>query len=169
MKTTKEIAEYVGWTFKKGSDARLAIKNLSLPVLALPADPAGDTNNALNRIWEKEIDKYVKRKTCLADNMQLVYSLVWGQCTDIMGQKVEALTIYETLTTSGGDGLALLKAIKDMVYNFQSRKYLPHALHKSKQRFYHCVQGRHTTTSTYMEQFQNIVGVIEHSGSRGPG
>jgi hypothetical protein len=72
VKTTKEIAKYVGRTFKKGSDARLAIKNLSLPVLALPADSADDTNKALNRIWEKEIDEYVKRKTYLAGNMQTV-------------------------------------------------------------------------------------------------
>jgi hypothetical protein len=80
-----------------------------------------------------------------------------------MRQKAEALTIYETLTT-GGDGLALLKAIKDLVYTFQSQKYLPHALHELKRRFYFCVQGRYMMTSTYMEQFQNIIEVIEHSG-----
>jgi hypothetical protein len=80
-----------------------------------------------------------------------------------MRQKVEVLTIYETLTTSG-DGLALLKAIKELVCNFQSQKHLPHALHESKHCFYHCVQGRHTTMATYMEQFQNIINIIEESG-----
>jgi hypothetical protein len=92
-----------------------------------------------------------------------VYSLVWGQCTDNMRQKIEALAIYDKLTTEG-DGLSLLKAIKDLVYNFQSQKYLPHALHESKRRFYFCTQGRHMTASMYLEQFQNIVDVIEHSG-----
>jgi hypothetical protein len=121
-KTTKEIVKYVGQTFKKGSDARLAIENLSMPVLVLPADPADNKNKTLKRIWEKEVDEYVERKTYLADNVQTMYSLVWGQCTDVMRQKVEALTIYEALTTNG-DGLALLKAIKDLVYNFQSQKY----------------------------------------------
>jgi hypothetical protein len=84
-----------------------------LPVLAVPADPADATSKSLNRIWEKEIDKYFKRKTYLANNMQTVYSLIWGQCTDVMRQKVEALAVYETLTMNG-DGLELLKAIKDL-------------------------------------------------------
>jgi hypothetical protein len=57
-KTTKEIAECVGRTFKEGSDARLAIKNLSIPILVLPADPTDDTSKkTLNRIWEKEVDE----------------------------------------------------------------------------------------------------------------
>ena len=163
IKTTKEIAEYVGRTFKKGSDARLAIENLVLPTLTVPTAPDDETDRTLVKIWEKEIDEYVKRKICLADNMQTVYSLVWGQCTDIMRQKIEALPIYSTLTTKG-DGLALLKAIKNLVYNFQSQKYLSQALHESTRRFYFCAQGRHTTTSEYMEKFQNMVDVIEHSG-----
>jgi hypothetical protein len=41
---------------------------------------------------------------------------------------------------------------------------LPHALQESKRRFYLCSQGRHTTASTYLEQYQNIDDVIEHSG-----
>jgi hypothetical protein len=163
VKTTKEITEYVGRTFKKGSDTRLAIENLTMPVLALPVAPADEKDKTLNKIWDKEIDKYVKRKTQLAGNMQTVYSLVWRQCTDVMRQKVEVLSVYETLTLNG-DGLALLKAIKDLVYNFQSQKYLPHTLHELKRRFYFCVQGQQTMASAYLEQYHNIVDVIEHSG-----
>jgi hypothetical protein len=163
MKTTKEIAEYAGRTFKKEDDVRLAIENLSLPTLVLPADPVDDTNKRLNRIWEKEVDEYVKRKTYLEDNMKTVYSLVWGQCTDMTRQKLESLDAFDAIT-AGGDGLALLKAIKDLVYNFQSQKYLPHALHESKRRFYLCAQSKFATTSTYLEQFQNTVDDIEHSG-----
>jgi hypothetical protein len=162
MKTMKEIAEYVGRTFKKGSDTRLAVENLTMPTLTLPVAPADEKDRTLNKVWDKEIDEYVKRKTQLADNMQTVYSLVWGQCTDVMQQKIEALSVYKTLTTNG-DGLTVLKAIKGLMYNFQSQKYLPHALHESKRRFYLCSQGQHTTASTYLEQYQNIVDVIEHT------
>jgi uncharacterized radical SAM superfamily protein len=146
VKTTKEIAEYMGRTFIKSSDIRLAIKNLSLPVLNLPADPAADDNKTLNQIWENEVDEYVKRKTYLENNMKTVYSIIWGQCTDVMRQKIEALDIYEMISTDA-DGLEVLKAIKYLVYNFQSQKYLPHTLHESKRRFYFCTQGRLTTTS----------------------
>jgi hypothetical protein len=62
---------------------------LSLPLLTLPADPAADDNKTLNRIWEKEVNEYVKRKTYLDDNMKTVYSIIWGQCTDVMRQKTK--------------------------------------------------------------------------------
>jgi hypothetical protein len=39
VKTTKELAKYVGQTFKKGMDARLAIKKFSLPKLTPPKAP----------------------------------------------------------------------------------------------------------------------------------
>ncbi len=53
IKTTKEIAEYMGQTFMKGSDTRLAIENLSLPTLTILTDPTDIDNKTLNRIWEK--------------------------------------------------------------------------------------------------------------------
>jgi hypothetical protein len=40
VKTMKEIAEYVGRTYKYGSDVRLAVLHLSSPTIAMPPDPA---------------------------------------------------------------------------------------------------------------------------------
>jgi hypothetical protein len=67
VKATKEISEYVGSELKYGSDARLAIQNLSLPILDEPDDPATDaTRGTQIRIWEKKVDKFVKseKHTC---------------------------------------------------------------------------------------------------------
>ena len=80
-----------------------------------------------------------------------------------MRHKIEALPNYEELTNSG-DGVALLKWIKNLMYSFQSLKSLSHSLHELKRRFYFCTQGRHTPVSAYMEKFQNCIDVIEHSG-----
>jgi hypothetical protein len=80
-----------------------------------------------------------------------------------MRQKIELLDTFDQMSLTG-DGIGLLKAIKDIVFNFQSQKYLPHALHESTRRFYLCQQARHVTTAMYLEQFQNVVDVVEHSG-----
>ena len=65
-KTTKEIAEYVGRTYKYAGDLRLAVKILEMPVFATPTDPpetATKTETRLGspkcRIWEKTIDEHV--------------------------------------------------------------------------------------------------------------
>ncbi len=96
-------------------------------------------------MWEKKVDEFVKRETYLEQNMKTLYSLVWGQCTDAMRQKVEATNEFEKLS-SNGDGLGLLRIIKDLVYNFQSQKYLSQAPHETTRSFYLCYQNRHMTT-----------------------
>ena len=101
--------------------------------------------------------------TYLTENLKTVYSFVWGQCTDVMRQKIEAMKDFKTLSSTA-DGLGLLRSIRDLVYNFQSQKYLPQALHESTNWFYFCQQGKHMTTQAYLELFQNTVDIIEHSG-----
>ena len=116
------------------------VENLEMVSITTPKDPPKHSTRTDKRIWEKEVDEFVKRSTYLKENIKTLYSLVWGQCTDIMRQKVEAMDIYETMSREGY-GLTLLKVIKDVNYNFQSQKYLPHSLYKSKCRFYMCIQG----------------------------
>jgi hypothetical protein len=157
-RTVKEIAEYVGRTYKYGADARMAVEQLARPTLEVPRDPPDNATKTELRIWEKKVDEFVKRETYLDENLKTIYSLVWGQCTDIMRQKVESLETFEAMSSTY-DGIGLLKAIKDVVFNFQSQKYLPHALHESTRRFYLCQQARHITTTVYLEQFQNVVDV----------
>ena len=83
---------------------------------------------------------------------------------DIVQQRVEAMDTFGQMSTTG-DGLMLLRAIKDVTYNFQSQKYLLHLLYESKDRFFMLFQGSKTTkTQAYLEQFQNMIDVIQHSG-----
>ncbi len=167
-RTTKEVAEYVGRTYKYSGNIRLVVKNMALPTLLAPVDPLEGASQTEERIWEKNVDEFVRQGNYLSENVKTLYSLIWGQCTDIMRQKLEALEDFDRMLAEG-DGLAILLAIRDMLSNFQSQKYVPHLLHESKRRFYMCSQGRHTTTQAYLEQFKNMVDVIENSGgSLGP-
>ncbi|KAI2493199.1 hypothetical protein MHU86_21348 [Fragilaria crotonensis] len=162
-KTTKEIAEYVGRTYTYGGDARLAVETLTLPTLISPTDPPENANRTETRIWEKTVDEYVKQRSYLAENMKTLYSLVWGQCTDIMRQKLEAHETFAGVSTTG-DGLGLLKLVKGIAFQFQSQKYLPHALHEALKRYYNCSQGKFASAQAYLEHFQNVIAVVTESG-----
>lgn len=100
-KTTKEIQEYVGRTFRGGGDARLIFDNLTLPVIPEPDDPPEGATLTKRRIWEKEVDEYVKQVALLKHNVKIIYSLVWGQCTDIMRQRLEALDDFANMKLAG--------------------------------------------------------------------
>lgn len=165
-KTTKEIAEYVGRTYKYGSDARRSIEKLTTVTIERPADPPDNAGRTDIRIWEKEVDEFVRRKSNLFENLKTIYSLVWGQCTEYMRQKIEATDDYEEMS-EGFDSIMLLKTIKDIAYSFQGQnKDLAQALHEAKRRFYLIAQGRSATTQQYLEQFTNMVDVVEHSGGQ---
>ena len=158
-RTTKEIAEYVGRTYKYGGDTRLAVENLAFPKMVEPEDPPDGASKTKIKIWERDVEEFCRRQHNVREHIKTLYSLVWGQCSDIMRQRIEALDEFDKMSTDD-DGIALLIAIKAQTFNFQSQKYLPHAMHETKRRFYFFSQGK-LTTQMYHEQFQNLVEVIE--------
>jgi hypothetical protein len=81
-KTTREICEYVGTTYKFGAETRIALENLAIPHLAEPADPAANASRTAVRMWEKEVDDYVKERNAILQNLKTAYSLIYGQCSE---------------------------------------------------------------------------------------
>jgi hypothetical protein len=121
--TTKEISEYVGRTYKYGGEMRQVIMKLQQPVWPIPEDiPAGSSDGA-KVIWKNRLTEYVKRESVLlVEKVKTVYSLIWGQCTDVMRQKIASHSDYET-TEDVSDAIGLLKTIKSIMFNFQGQIY----------------------------------------------
>ena len=69
-RTTKEIGEYIGRTFKFGMDARLSIENMEAVTIEVPSDPPTEASRTEIRIWEKKVDDYVNRETILKENLK---------------------------------------------------------------------------------------------------
>ena len=164
MKTRKEISIYVGTDYKQGSDLKIGIDTLVMPTIPMPTAPPANTDATLTQIWEKQVDLYVKKVDQLETNVQSLFSLVWGQCTDAMQAKVEAAPTYSQVATDNS-GIKLLKLIKDIAFNFASQKYLPQAIHEAKRRFFLQFQGRQLNVKDYLEQFMNHVDVLDHIGA----
>ncbi|KAI2492174.1 hypothetical protein MHU86_22370 [Fragilaria crotonensis] len=59
------------------------------------------------------------------------------------------------------DGLLLLKTIKNVTYQHQSQKYVPHSLFEAKKRYIMQLQGK-LPTADFHTQFLNSVAVIKH-------
>ena len=161
--TTKEISEYVGRTYKYGGEMRQVIMKLRKPTYDIPEDIPKDSSDGLKIIWKNRLTEYVKRESVLTENVKTAYSLIWGQCTDVMRQKIASHSDYET-TEDVSDAIGLLKTIKSIMFNFQGQIYRPQALRDAKRRFYNMYQDRHMTVQAYLDKFQNSVEVIEHCG-----
>jgi hypothetical protein len=127
-RTTKEISEYVGRTFKFGMDTKLSIEKLQI---SMPCDPPLESNCTKIRIWEKQNDDYAKRETSLKENIKTTDSPIWGQCSDAMRQKVDSVEGFMSISEDR-DAIELLKVLKDAVFNFWTQEYTPQAIHEAK-------------------------------------
>eukprot|EP00957_Ditylum_brightwellii_P194675 14829267-Ditylum_brightwellii.AAC.1 len=64
----KEISMYVGRMFDYGGNISKLVLDVSLVNIPMPGTRPADADSIERRIWEKEVDEYVKRKTYLRKN-----------------------------------------------------------------------------------------------------
>ena len=62
------------------------------------------------------------------------------------------------------NGLQLLIAIKDLMFNVQEQKYVPLSIHLTKRQFFLLSQGCNTV-GEYYDQFKNQTDVLSHIGA----
>ena len=164
FKSKKAIANYVGRTYQHSGDIRRAIEILSLPTIPMPIAPVADPiPPLLAAILSEQVKEYVKQTSRLQENIKRLWALVWGQCSDTIRTRLQALDAYEDMHSTS-DGLQLLIAIKDLMFNVQEQKYVPLSIHLAKRHFFLLSQGRNTI-GEYHDQFKNQTDVLEHIGA----
>ena len=158
------MSEYVGSEYKHGGDIRSSILNESKIVIPIPqsptyVDPAALTaaEEVAKIIFKGELDAFVKRKSALDDNIQKAYSLVIGQCTDLLQSKLKQQANWSFINTEQ-DAIGLITLIKTITFRFEDQKFLPLALYQSKANVYNLRQGN-MTNHEHLQRFQNLVDV----------
>lgn len=132
-KTTKEIAEFIGRTYKYGDDTKRAVLTLTAITFTEPVYPGDTATRPRTKIWEKEIDEHVKQISHYKQNMKAAYNLIWGQCSESLRAKLEAISNHETIANQSSC-IGLLQNIKNVSYNYQSEKLKRQARHEAKRR-----------------------------------
>ena len=109
--TTCEIADHVGCIYTNGADVRQTIMKGVTPMFATPMSPAADADAGAVRKWEKSIDGILKREDILETNMKTLFSLIFGQCTEVLRAKIESVPGFED-ASDDADVLTLLGLLK---------------------------------------------------------
>ena len=99
----------------------------------------------------------MKRRSTLDENVQECYSLLLGQCTDLLKSKLEQSHEWHAAPTTY-DVLVLIMIIRTITLKFDEQKYLPLALHQAKANFYNIRQGS-LSNAEYIEKFNNIFDI----------
>ena len=184
MITTEALSNHVGRTFKNGGDAKRSVDRLRMVTIPQPLDlpqatpeipatpgdpdavpPVPETPLILavpgptpieERIWVKEIDEYMKRKTVLERNLENLFSLVWGQCESPLQEKLKALPQYKQVSEDC-DAIALLLAIRELTFVHETQRYQAMQVFETNKRLANVRQKRLESISEYLERFQNLV------------
>ena len=84
---------------------------------------------------EKRIDNICKKEIILENNMNTLYSIIWGQVSHVLWHRILALDNCKTMN-SKADSLGLLTALRNQAFNFQSQKDQAQALQEAIRCFY---------------------------------
>ena len=125
----------------------------------MPTAPEDNYTALIKMILNRKIDIYVKRDGILDENLQKSYSLIHGQCTELLKSKLKTSANWETVS-SQYNMLGLIEAIKTIIYKFEDQKYLPLSLHHAKRNFYAFRQGK-LSNPDYLDIFMNLVDMSE--------
>ena len=92
----------------------------------VPKDAAKPTpaERKSEMMYKGRMDAFIKRETVLADNIQKAYSLILGQCTDLLQSKLKQQAKWGTV--SGNlDAIELIGMIRSITFKFEDQKFLP--------------------------------------------
>jgi hypothetical protein len=137
------------------------IKSMKNVVITIPKDIATDPSKTEIRIWEKQVDMFVKRREMYSANKCALYSVIWNQCSEAMQTKIKSAESFKA-TNTDSDSLAILKEIKGIAYKLESQKNIYLALDNAKCTFYSYQQAADETNANYLSKFKNVIEVIEH-------
>ena len=112
-------------------------------------------------IWGDNKAEHFKHETKLEENFQKAYTLIFGNCTEHMCTKLEALEDYHTMWGKYNVPL-LVVSIKGPTYKFDRHKHRSHSLYNANRKFCHYYQTGYTTKLQYLKTLNDRVYVVDY-------
>ena len=98
------------------------------------------------------------------ENKDKLYSVIWGQCLDIIQSKLQSKSTFNDIDESR-NCILLLKEIKGIKYNFKSQQYPIMSMNQESVKYFTTRQGKFETLTEYYKRFKTNVEILEHYGA----
>ena len=161
IRTMRELVAHVGLTCKNyTTELKEGLENLALANPTEPDNPAEGDQVAFE-LWKMDLKEYREKLKVFANFRAGLFSLVLGQCTDALQERLKSHHDYQAASQ---DGIALLVIIRSLIHTFEENQKLSDAILDVKRKFYKFYQGRHMTLERYHELFLAQVEVLDEVG-----
>jgi Zinc knuckle len=161
VKTTRALATHVSVFFPKcGGKIRVAVEQLVTPEVEPLPDLPENATRGQEILYNNRTRQFLDEEKDLRLAIEGVYAIVWGQCTDAMRQRLEALPEHASVAKRLA-GIELLKEVKQLAYNYTTQKYVGSAFQEAFKSLASYLQGPKDTVQKFQHQFQARVEVFE--------
>ena len=161
IRTMRELVAHVGLTCKNyTTELKEGLENLALADPTEPENPAEGDQVAFE-LWKMDLKEYREKLKVFANFRAGLFSLVLGQCTDALQERLKSHHDYQGASQ---DGIALLVIIRSLIHTFEENRKLSDAILDVKEKFYKFYQGRYMTLERYHELFLAQVEVLDEVG-----
>ena len=161
IRTMRELVAHVGLTYKNyTTELKEGLENLALADPTEPDNPAEGDQVAFE-LWKMDLKEYREKLKVFANCRAGHFSLVLGQCTDALQERLKSHHDYQAASQ---DGIALFVIIRSLIHTFEENRKLSNAILDVKGKFYKFYQGRHMTLERYHELFLAQVEVLDEVG-----
>ena len=132
------------------------------PQVKKPRELGKEATNLDKAIQQEEAQDYVKRSRILKSNMSAIFSIIWGQCSDDMKNKLKSTPGYST--TSKEDCVWLLKKIKGISLKFDEKRNGFLSALDARNSFLSCAQEANQSNVDYRDELKSWADTIEFYG-----
>ena len=164
----KAIAIYVGSgkdCGREASNIKCVLEHQKDPTIIEPTELT--STEAKNKtVWFTHTEKYKRfldKKENLESGKRKLYSLLWGQCTQMMKNELQATSDCENMRDNE-DPISLIKNIKGVTHNFRDQKCGTGSMWHAYKQLHQCIQKEDEDIKTHYDRFKNNVEVIENNG-----
>ena len=165
IKTTEKIENYVGRKYSKfTSELTEAVRKVKLDD---PPDVPDPTSTGAVEVekWKRELRVVEDKKQAYSDFRAGLYSVIMGQCTLSMRERVQS---HKDYSTAQGDGIALLGIIKNVMHSVEEKMYMAESLEAILEQYYAFHQGKGMSVKDYHDKFMARVSVLKETKALSP-
>ena len=161
--TTERLGEYVAKTYDHTGEFRNGLMNLSFPPLKKPLDPGKDPTFAQQQEYKSEYENWNKAKQRRSHNMQRVFALILGQCSDTIKNRIRSDQQWLDIDQKC-DVISLLTLIRDSLYQNAANLDKTHAMIEADERLNKFRQGDKMSVYEYREKMKSLIDIYAAMG-----
>ena len=133
-----------------------------MPTIEKQKPLARDADDVDREMWKEDVKAVATQRRKLKENVKTLYSIIWGQCSKTMIEKIKEEETFETVEEED-DAVELLSILKRISYKCQANNEITQSLFDAQKRFFNTYQQRYMSNQEWFILFTGMATALDHT------